>query len=332
MEKFKEFIGIDISKLTFDVQIYSSKKSNEFKNNVDGFNGFMKWVLKNSNYAKEETLFVLEHTGIYSLPISIYFTENQNAFSLVPGLDIKRSLGIQRGKNDKIDAKRIAEYAFQKRDKIKPSQLPFKNILKIRRLISLRDRLVKHRAGFLKDINENQRFLDPSENAVIFEVIEHTIHEITIQIEKIEAELDAIIKSDELIGTQFKLITSIKSVGRQTAIALIAYTNCFTSFDNWRKFATYAGTAPFPYKSGTSIKGRTKVSHLANKKIKALLNMCARSAINCNKELKAYYQKRKAQGDNGMSIMNIIRNKLLSRIFAVIKRGSPYADLYKFAA
>lgn len=332
MKNFKEFIGIDISKLKFDVRIYSNQKTSVFKNDEEGFKSFIKWVEKHSKFEKDDTIFVMEHTGIYSLPLSVFLSEGKFSFSLVSGLEIKRSSGIQRGKNDIIDAKRIAEYGYQKRDKIKPSELPYKNILKIRRLISLRDRLVRHRAGFLKDEKENKIFLNKSENEIIFQVVEKSIIEITNQIDKIEKELDFIIKGDELIKNQFSLITSIQGVGRQTAIVLIAYTNCFTSFENWRKFATYAGTAPFPYRSGTSIKGRTKVSNLANKKVKSILNMCARSSIVNNTEMKLYYQKRKAQGNNGMCIINIIRNKLLSRIFAVIKRGTPYADLYRYAA
>ena len=241
-------------------------------------------------------------------------------------------MGIQRGKNDKIDAKRIAEYAFQKQDKIKLSQLPFKNILKMRRLLSMRDRLVKHRAGFLKDRSENEIFLKKTDNKVLFEVTMKSICDLDKQIIKIEKELRDIVKNDVLISKQYNLITSIKGVGEQTALFTIAFTNCFSSFENWRQFASYSGTAPFPYSSGTSIKGRSKVSHLANKKMKALLNMCARSAIVCNPEMRIYYQNRKEKGDNGMSAMNIIRNKLISRIFAVVKRGTPYVDTFKFAA
>lgn len=332
MKKIKEFIGIDISKLKFDVRIYSNQKASVFANNKEGFKEFMFWIKKNCNCDIVEILFALEHTGIYSLPISVYFSENKYHFILLSGLEVKRSLGIQRGKDDKVDAKRIAEYAYQKRDKIRPSQLPFTNILKIRRLLSIRDRLVKHRVGFLKDRKENEMFLKPCENKLLFAVIERSIQNIDKQIKTVEKELDTIIKSDELISKQYNLILSIKGVGRQTALVMIAYTNCFTSFENWRKLASYAGTAPYKYGSGTSIKGRTKVSHLANKKIKALLNMCARSAIVCNPELKIYYQKRKANGENGMSVMNIIRNKLLSRIFAVVKRETPYVDTFKYAA
>lgn len=330
--KFKEFIGIDISKLKFDVRIHSNQKESVFENNNTGFKNMMKWVMKNVCCKKEEMLFALEHTGIYSLPISVFLSENQCHFVLLPGLEIKRSLGIQRGKDDRIDSKRIAEYVYQKRDKINPSQLPFKNILKIRRLLSIRDRLVKHRAGFLKDQGENKMFLDQSENKLLFKVVEKSISEIDQHISQIETELDDIIKNDELINKQFHLITSIKGVGKQTALFIIAFTNCFTRFDSWRKFASYAGTAPFPYSSGTSISGRNRVNHLANKKMKTLLNMCARSAIATNPEMKIYFQHRKALGENGMSTMNIIRNKLLARIFAVVKRGTPYVDTFRFAA
>ena len=113
---------------------------------------------------------------------------------------------------------------------------------------------------------------------------------------------------------------------------LIAYTNAFTKFNDTRKFASFCGIAPFPNSSGTSIKGRTKVSHLANKKIKSLLDLCAKSAIQSNPEMKNYYQKRIEQGKNKMSTINIIRNKILSRVFAVVKRQTPYVDFMKFAA
>ena len=116
--KFKEFIGIDISKLSFDVRIHSNQQKSVFKNNNPGFKEMMKCVNKNLSCGKDEMLFALEHTGIYSLPICIFLSENQYHFVLLPGLEIKRSMGIQRGKNDKIDSGRIAEYAYQKANKV----------------------------------------------------------------------------------------------------------------------------------------------------------------------------------------------------------------------
>ena len=116
------------------------------------------------------------------------------------------------------------------------------------------------------------------------------------------------------------------------ATTMIIATDNFQKFENWRKFASYCGVAPFPYQSGTSIKGRSKVSQIANKKIKALIHMCAINTIQHNPEMKIYYEKRLELGKNKMSTINIIRNKLIARIFAVIRRQTPYVDIMKFAS
>ena len=145
-------------------------------------------------------------------------------------------------------------------------------------------------------------------------------------------EMNKLIKGDDRLNKQYKLIISIKGIGTQTALFIIAYTAGFMKFKNARKFASYIGIAPFPNTSGTSIKGRTKVSHLANKKLKSLLDLCAKSAIQFNPEMKIYYEKRISEGKNKMSTINIIRNKLVARIFAVVERGTAYVDIMKYAA
>lgn len=124
---------------------------------------------------------------------------------------------------------------------------------------------------------------------------------------------------------QYMLLNSIKGIGPQTALALIILTEGFTLFNSWRKFASYAGTAPFPNQSGT-FNDRTKTSKLANKRIKTLLTLCAGTSIQYSTEMKNYYQKRISEGKSKMSTLNIIRNKLLSRAFAVVNRNSRYVD------
>ncbi len=121
-------------------------------------------------------------------------------------------------------------------------------------------------------------------------------------------------------------------VGPQTAINLIVTTRCFSTFENWRQLACYAGVAPFEYRSGTSIRGKTKVNHIANKKLKSLLNMAALSAKRHDKQLKEYYERKIQEGKNGMSVMNALRCKIISRVFATIKRETPYVDFLKYSA
>ena len=141
-----------------------------------------------------------------------------------------------------------------------------------------------------------------------------------------------IIVNNKELKMMYTLILSIKSIGPQTALYMIVYTAAFSKFSNARKFASYCGIAPFPNRSGTSIRGQTKVSNLANKKIKSLLDLCAKSAIINNNEMRLYYQQRVEQGKSKMSTINVVRNKLLARIFAVVKRQSPYVDMMKYVA
>lgn len=330
--KIKETVGIDISKLKFDARIHSCQMFETFTNCKKGFKQLIKWHLKNSSYSISETLFVFEHTGLYSNELSLFLSKNNIPFKLVPGLAIKRSIGIVRGKDDKIDATKIALYGYRLREELSPTKLPSAAIMALKRLLSYRDRLVKQRAGYKACLKEQKRILTRKENLVLLEGQEEMIKVLSKQIKIVDSEMQKIIGEELELKTLFDLIISIKGIGPQTALFLIAYTEGFTKFKNSRKFASYCGIAPFPNSSGTSIRGKTKVSHLANKRIKSLLDLCAKTAIQHNREMKVYYNRRINNGRNKMSTINIIRNKLLARAFAVVKRRTAYVDILKFAA
>ncbi len=330
--KINETIGIDVSKLTIDAYIFKAEKHKCFKNNNSGFTELLEWVKENSRIPLSEQLFAFEHTGLYSYSLSVYFTDMDIAYLLIPGLELKKSLGIARGKDDKIDAKAIALYAYRRREEIKPYKLPSRHLLELRRLLSLRDKLVRQRAGFKSTNKEIKGHLSKTDNETYFTVHENMINHISREIVVVEKQLRLIINKDKNLKELFKLIISIKGVGEQTAMFMIAYTNGFTLFDNARKFASYAGVAPFPYRSGTSVHGRNKVNQLANKKFKSLLSNCATTALNHNTEMRMYYERRLKEGKDKMSTINILRNKILGRIFAVVQRGTPYVDTFAYAA
>ena len=117
-------------------------------------------------------------------------------------------------------------------------------------------------------------------------------------------------------------------MGDVVATAAIIKTGNFTRFDNARKFACYCGTAPFEHSSGKSIRRKTRISHLADKEMKTLLDQSAKTAIQHDKELKSFYQRRIAIGKSKKSTINIVRNKILYRMFAVIKRQTPFIENY----
>lgn len=330
--KINETVGIDVSKLTLDVCLHTVQLQGVFENSHRGFVEMYTWYRANSGQASTRALFVFEHTGIYSEQLSGFLSDNGVPFTMVPGLEIKRPLGMARGKSDKKDAAAIARYAFRRRDELEPQQVEGKNIRSMKKLLSLRDRLVRQRAGFKASLKEQGHIVKYDQDPVLLDVKKKAVANLDGLVSEIEKELNAIITKEKGLDLLFGLITSINGVGKQTAMFLIAYTNGFTKFDGSRKCASYCGIAPFPNRSGTSLRGKTKVSHLANKRIKSLLDMCAKSAIISNHEMKSYYLKRTGEGKNKMCTINIIRNKLLSRIFAVVKRGTPYVDIMKFAA
>jgi len=327
-----DVVGIDVSKLTIDVVIHQSKNYRQFENTNKGFSMLCKWALSKSKVDKDKLLFVFEHTGLYSYQVSVYLSKNKFNFSIVPGLEIKRSLGIARGKDDKIDAKKIARYGYRLRDEIRITTLASDTIQILKNLLTLRDRMVKQRAGYKTSLKEMKRVYPMKDNLLLFSSQQKIISSLNTQIVKIEKQMDKIILSNKKLKKQYNLITSITGVGSQTALYMIVTTDGFSKFKNSRNFASYCGIAPFPNVSGTSIRGKTKVSTLANKKMKSLLDLAAKSAIQHNQEMKLYYNKRVEDGKSKMSTINIIRNKLLSRIFAVINRDTPYIDFIKYAA
>ena len=330
--KTKEVIGIDLSKDTLDCHGYHSKHSCVFDNTVEGIAAMVAWATETSQVKKQEVLFVLEHTGLYTHALMGYLSSEGYVFHVASGLAVKRSLGLTRGKSDKADAKAIALYGYRLREELEAYQMPTQTLASLKRLMSLRRKLVTQRAGHITTLSEQQRVLEAKNNALLFEAQQQIIAVLNQQIDRIEQELQELIDQDANLQNLYRLITSVKGIGAVTARFLIVYTAGFTGFETWRKFGCYCGIAPFPYQSGTSIRGRTKVSHLANKQGKALLSMCATSAIQHNAEMKAYYQRRVAEGKNKRSTLNIVRNKLMARAFAAVKRGTPYVDTMRFAA
>lgn len=330
--KIKETVGIDISKLTFDARIHTTQSYRSFDNEARGYRDLVSWAYKNTSFSKEDIIFVFEHTGLYSHQLSVYLASRDIPFLMVPGLEIKRSLGMARGKDDKKDATKIAQYAYRLRDEIVPSELGTEEVMGLKRLLSLRERLVKQRAGFKASLKEQKRVLLRKENEVLLSTQEKMINYLSKQINVVKKQMEGIIKENKSMSRNFELLNTIKGVGPQTALYMIAYTANFTKFKNSRKFASYCGIAPFANESGTSIRGRTKVSNLANKTIKSLLDLCAKSSIQYNAEMKQYYNNRIESGKNKMSTINIIRNKIVARMFAVVARDEPYINLMKYAA
>ena len=325
--KKNDALGIDVSKLTLDVYVKLSGSYAKFSNDKKGFKELLKWAALHVKSSLNETLICFETTGFYSLSLASFLSDSQFDYVMEDPLQIKRSMGLVRGKDDKVDAQRIANYAYLRRNQLKNSILPSKSLLRMQRLLSLRERLVSDKAGYVTSLKEYKRILVQKEELELFQVFKSLINKLERQIVKIETSIKELIEEEEEMKSKYALITSVKGIGFVVGAHILVTTHCFTKFTDSRKYACYCGTAPFPYQSGSSLNGRSRVNHMANKRMKSLFNLAARSAILCDPELKGYYRKRLESGKNGMSTINIIRNKLIYRVFAVVKRGTPYVEL-----
>lgn len=329
--KIKEIIGVDVSKLTLDVRLHLKRESGKFDNDPKGIKALIEWSEKRSGLKKAELFFVFEHTGLYSLELAKTLTGSDIGYSMQPGLAVRRSLGITRGKDDRIDAIKLARYGYRLRDELVPYELPDIAIRELKSLSRLRSRLVRQRAGYKTSYKEQARVSHQGEDQLLLELQQCLIGQLTQHIKDAEKRMKAIINEHSTLTSLYKLISSVKGVGPETARYLIITTHGFTRFKNWRTFACYCGTAPFPNSSGTSITGKNKVSHLANKKVKALLDMCAKTALQHDVQIKEYYQKKVKEGKEKMCAVNAVRNKILARVFAVVNRQTPFVDTHKFA-
>jgi transposase len=330
--KFKHAIGIDVSKDTLDVVCHLTGAYIKVSNNSAGFKQLLSWVKKQVCKELEQTLFCFEHTGIYSLELALFLEGQKLSFAVESPLSIKRSLGLKRGKSDKVDAREIAHYAYLRREELKQYKMPSMHIRKMHVLLTQRDLLVCQRTALKNAKGEQRSVLAIGENKVLFDVYDQTITHLTKQIEKVEAALNALIASDPELRKLFRLITSIKGIGKVITYYMLVYTDGFTQFETWRQFACYCGIAPFDHESGTSIKSGKKVHQMAHRKIKSLLFLAAATAIQFDPELKAYYERRIREGKNRMYTLNAVKNKLVARIFAVVKRETPYVQMFLHAA
>jgi transposase len=326
--QFTNILGIDISKRTIDVALSENKVNSpminhQFSNNLKGFREFLSW-LKQQKTSPKELLVGMENTGVYHRCL-VVFLQSKEIFTWVETpVEIKWSMGLQRGKNDAVDAQRIALYAFRNQDKAKNYSLLDKSLQKLSDLMATRERLIKARKMLLVPIKEMKQSGLKNEAEVMEKACCKSVKALEKEIESIEKQLEKVIESETELSENYKIVRSVRCVGLVCSLQLMIYTHNFTRFDNAKQIASYCGIAPFEYSSGTSVKGKTKVHKMANKTLKTSLHMCSVSSVRHNPEMKKYMERKVAEGKNKMLVLNAIRNKILQRVFACVRDKKMY--------
>ena len=330
MKKYHDVIGIDVSKLTIDAHIHNRGLHRLFSNTPKGYKALILWIEK----CIESQIYFLcfENTGHYSTNLSVYLSENTIDYVEENPLAIKRSTGIVRGKTDRLDSGMIARYAWLHKEELVLSTPKEQDIQELGRLLSFREQLVRDRTGKMSSLKEMQSLLSSPSTDSCCKIITKTIHYLTKQIEALEDCIKDLMKKEESLKKNFELLNTLKGVGLVLSCQFLYHTNNFKRFNSWRQFSSYCGVAPFEHSSGTSIRRKNRIHHIGDRKMKTLLTLASVSAIQCDKELKYYYKKKVAEGKPKLVALNNVRNKILARAFAVVKRGTPYVPMQQYAA
>lgn len=321
------FIGIDVSKSTLDVSICQENKRVCYKkidNEPKAIKKWLKEAFKQYKITRHDCCVLIEYTGIYIFHLVQQLNQADIELFVVPALMVKRSLGLVRGKNDKVDSLRLALFAYEKYASLVPYVPPRQVIVELSNLVSLRSRLLKAKQSLMVALQENAGFTIAKIAKENKKLQHKSVLALGEDIKMVDKKIKLLITNDALLNKIYKQITSVDGVGTLTAVNVIITTNEFKDIKDAKKFACYSGIVPFEHSSGSSIRGKERVSHLANKKMKHILHMAALSTIRMKGELKTFFDRKVNEGKNKMSVLNAIRNKIVLRIFAVVNQDKFY--------
>ena len=319
------FIGIDVSKLTFDVaySLTGSYVNAKFTNDTVGFKDFIKRLKKH----EAEPLICLEATGIYSFSLATFLAQQSIKVIVVNPIATHAFFKMEMGRNktDKADAQLIARYCehiYVTGDIDKKVYIPKHDDYEaIQRLVTRLDQLEKSKA------QENNR-LEASCNKQTTRSMNRLIKFINTEIETIKAAISAIVNDNESLKGQVKLLTSIKGIGDRTAWSILAYIGDITFFDNAKQVTSYAGLSPKITQSGTSI-NKSSISKIGHKRLRKSLYMPALVAIRHNPLMTEFYLRLVANGKPKKVAIIAVMRKLLVICYGVLKSEQPFALDYK---
>jgi len=324
-------VGIDVSKETLDMVILYEDQVLSHDPIVNSTTVLKKYLLekfKELDVVKKGWLVCMENTGIYCNHVLEVCDELELDVWMEDAGRIKAFHSLSRGKNDALDAERIAKYGYLKQGEAKIWQAPRSVLVRLKSLNQLRKRLLNTKQRLFSPLGE-EVYMDDDWSVEHARYVKPILTQLARQLKEVEKEMKDLIMEDDHLHALYDQMSSVKGVGLIVAASILVMTNEFKNINDPRKMACQCGVAPFPYESGKRIRGRTKVSHRAHKPMKVLLNLAARSSVSSPGELRDYYERKVAEGKNKMVVLNAIRNKIIHRIFACVRDGRKYEENYR---
>jgi transposase len=327
----RQSVGIDIAKLSFTACICRSYNDSridlsevlKFENSKQGFNQLLKWVRKHVMVATQ-VCFVMEATGIYYEPLAYHLVKLHQPVSVLLPNKVKhyaKSLNI-KSKTDIIDAGVIARLGAER---LLPLWEPPASIFKgLRDLTRLYTDLKGQRTVFVNRLKSIQSGNDPL--PFILESTRSIINKLDKEIEKCKVEIQQHIDREKWLADKVKKIQTIKGVGFITIAIILAETQGFKLISNSKQLASYAGYDVIEKESGSSIKGKTRISKKGNSRIRAALHFPALVAATHNQALRAVYTRINEKKTSKMVGATALQRKILVLIYSLWKNDTTYQE------
>tara|TARA_R110002012_G_C11543282_1_gene601655 strand:- start:37 stop:1008 length:972 start_codon:yes stop_codon:yes gene_type:complete len=317
MNKDIKYFGIDISHLVFDVTD-SDGNYYQFKNRVSGFKKFVKLLNENSHC-------VMEATGYYHYQLAYFLLESGIKLSVENPLAVKRfiQMKLSKIKTDKSDSKLICEYAKQVELKLWQGNSKHQTeCLQMTRLLSMYTK----QSTMIKNKLHGEEVLGYPSKAVV-QSLKRSLKQAKKEMKTLEDKLLILVKQEH--QDMLTRLKTIPGIGAKTSLMLVVLTDGFERFTSGSELCSYAGLTPVIRKSGSSVKGRPRISKIGNQKLRNLLFMCSFNACKYNKACREIYERIVAKGKSKKLALIAVCNKLLKQAFAIAKSGLIYEDTYR---
>jgi transposase len=264
----------------------------------------------------------MEATGYYHYRLAQYLYKQKVLVSVVNPLSVKRfiQMKLAKVKTDKSDAKAICEYGQM-------NEVPLYTALtdvqsECLQLFRLLDNYLKKRTATKNKLHGEDTLGIPSK--FVYRSLNRDLKHLNKEVKGIEGRLLELVKQDQ--QEQLTLLKSIPGLGTKTSLFLIVVTDGFSKFEKSSQLCSYVGITPTIRQSGSSVRGKSRISKVGNKKLRNLLFLCAFSACKHNKACRELYERIVNKGKSKKLALIAVSNKLLKQAFAIAKSGRPYDE------
>jgi transposase len=311
-------LGIDVSKkdLALALLIENSYKKYKVSNTPKGFKDLTVWLQKQG---VDKVKACMEATGRYGEKLADYlYSEGHKVHILNPScMKAFSKSKLSRHKTDDVDSLLIAEYASKHELRVYKPRDPV--LKELRDLYHCLENL-KQQQTQVGNFLENKDCLPES----VKEIYTTMLAYLKTQIQKVELSLEQLLYKHPTLKQDWENLQTIPGVAKTTATAILAQTPDLSSFESARQLAAYAGLTPAHKTSGTSLKGKSKLSKIGSSALRKAIYFPAIVAKNHNPILKAFAQKLAKKGKHTMVIIGAIMRKLLHIAFAILKHKTTF--------